>query len=121
MQVDTWGLLPQCPPRPRWKRDLEGTPWGGCGAQISQIVEEACACEQECWGGGAWVAQSVKRLTSAQVTISLFLSLSPESGSVLTARSLGPASDSASVFLPSPAQSLSLTLALSKIKKHFKK
>ena len=34
---------------------------------------------------GAWVAQSVKRLTSAQVMISQFMSLSPASGSVLTA------------------------------------
>ena len=35
--------------------------------------------------GGAWVAQSVERLTSAQVMISPSVSLSPASGSVLTA------------------------------------
>ena len=37
--------------------------------------------------GGAWGAQSVKRPTSAQVTVSQFVSLSPASGSVLTAQS----------------------------------
>ena len=34
---------------------------------------------------GAWVAQSVKRLTSAQVMISQSVSSSPTLGSVLTA------------------------------------
>ena len=52
---------------------------------------------------GTWVAQSVKLLASAQVTISLSVSSSPASGSVLTAQSLEPASDSVS-------PSLSLTL-----------
>ena len=46
---------------------------------------------------GAWVAQSVGRLTSAQVMISQFVSSSPVSGSVLgsvlTVRSLEPALD----------------------------
>ena len=58
---------------------------------------------------GIWVAQSVKRPASAQVTISRFLSSSPASGSVLTARSLGPASDSVSPSLsahPTRAPSL---------------
>ena len=45
------------------------------------------------WRGGGWVAQSVERRTSAQVMISWLLSLSPASGSVLTAQSLEPASD----------------------------
>ena len=62
---------------------------------------------------GAWVAQSVKRPASAQVMISRFVSLSPISGSVLTARSLEPASDYVSLSLslslcPSPACALSL-------------
>ena len=48
---------------------------------------------------GAWVAQSVKRLTSAQVMISWSVSLSPASGSVLTAQSLEPVSDSVSPSL----------------------
>ena len=51
---------------------------------------------------GAWVAQSVERLTSAQVTISRFGSSSPVSGSVLSAQSLQPASDSASPSLSAP-------------------
>ena len=40
------------------------------------------------------MAQSVKRPTSAQVMISQSMSSSPASGSVLTALSLEPASDS---------------------------
>ena len=45
---------------------------------------------------------SVKRLTSAQVMISQFVSLSLASGSVLTAQSLQPASDSVSPSLSAP-------------------
>ena len=37
---------------------------------------------------GAWVAQSVERLTSAQVMISRFVGSSPVLGSALTARNL---------------------------------
>ena len=48
---------------------------------------------------GAWVAQSVKRPTSAQVMISRSVSSSPVSGSVLTAQSLEPVSDSVSPSL----------------------
>ena len=48
------------------------------------------------------MAQSVKRLTSAQVTISRLVGSSPASGSVLTARSLEPASDSVSPSLSAP-------------------
>ena len=51
---------------------------------------------------GAWVAQSVKRLTSAQVTISRSVSSSPASGSGLTAQSLEPVSDSVSPSLSDP-------------------
>ena len=51
---------------------------------------------------GTWVAQSVNRLTSAQVMILRFLSSSPESGSVLTAWSLEPALDSVSTSLSLP-------------------
>ena len=54
-----------------------------------------------------WVAQPVKRPTSAQVTISQFMGLSPASGSVLIAQSLEPALDSVSSL------SLSLSLCLS--------
>ena len=48
---------------------------------------------------GAWVAQSVKRPTLAQVVISRLMGSSPASGSVLTAQSLEPASDSVSPSL----------------------
>ena len=51
---------------------------------------------------GAWVAQSVKQPTSAQVMISRSLSSSPASGSVLTAQSLEPVSDSVSPSLSAP-------------------
>ena len=55
------------------------------------------------------MAQSVKHGTSAQVMISLFMGSSPTLGSVLTAHSLEPASDSVS-------SSLSATLLPSYIK-----
>ena len=65
--------------------------------------------------GATWLAQLVKRPTSAPVMISQFVNLSPALGSVLTAQSLEPASDSVSPSLssPSPACALSLSLSLS--------
>ena len=51
---------------------------------------------------GAWVAQSVKPPTSAQVMISWFVGWSPASGSVLIAQSLEPVSDSVSPSLSAP-------------------
>ena len=64
---------------------------------------------------GAWVAQSVKRPTSAQVTISRSVSSSPASGSGLTARSLEPASYSVSPSLSAPLpRSCSVSLCLKK-------
>ena len=65
---------------------------------------------------GTWVVQSVKRLASALVTISQFMSSSPTSGSVQTNQSLEPASDSVSPSgsLPLPhSHSVSLSLSLS--------
>ena len=60
--------------------------------------------------GDAWVAQSVKPLTSAQLMISQFASSSPASGSPLTAQSLlGILSLLPSLLLPG-----SLARALSK-------
>ena len=59
------------------------------------------------------MAQLAERLTLAQVMISQFASSSPVMGSVLTAQSLEPASDSLSPSLslsPSPAHTLSLSL-----------
>ena len=68
------------------------------------------------------MAQSAECPTSAQVMISRFVSSRPASGSVLTARSLEPASDSVS---PSLSVSLSLphscSVSLSKVNKHWKK
>ena len=63
----------------------------------------------------AWVAQSVKCHNSAQVMILPFVSLSPASGSVWTAQSLEPASDSVSpsLSLPLPhSRSVSVSLSL---------
>ena len=57
------------------------------------------------WDG--WVAQSVKHLTSDQVMISQFTGLSPALGSVLTAQSQEPASDSVSPSLCPPLFTLS--------------
>ena len=51
---------------------------------------------------GAWVAQSVKHPTSAQVMISRSVGSSPALGSVLTAQSLEPVSDSVSPSLCDP-------------------
>ena len=74
---------------------------------------------------GAWVAQSVERPTSAQVMISRFVGSSPAWGSVLTARNLEPASDSASPSLSLPLpHSCSVCLSLSPkqtLKKYKKK
>ena len=59
---------------------------------------------------GAWVAQWIKCLTSAQVMILCSVSLTPMLGSVLTAQSLEPAPDSVSPSLSAPPL---LTLCLS--------
>ena len=63
---------------------------------------------------GIWWLSRVERPTAAQVTISRFVSSSPTSGSVLTAQSLDPASDSVCPSLSAPAP-LVLCLSLSKI------
>ena len=72
---------------------------------------------QEGKEGGAWVAQTVKHPTSAQVMISRFEGSSPVLGSVLTAQSLEPALESVSPSLSAPA-SLTHFLSLTKINKH---
>ena len=61
---------------------------------------------------GTWVAQSVKRPTSAQVMISPSVSSSPTSGSLLIAQSLEPASDSVSPSLSAPPPTCALSLSL---------
>ena len=65
---------------------------------------------RHCDTRGAWVAQSLKRPTSAQVMITRLVSSSPTSGSVLTEQSLEPASESVSPSLVAPPL---LTLCLS--------
>ena len=70
---------------------------------------------------GTWVAQSVKCPTSVQVMISQFLGSSPVLGSVLTAQSLKPASDSVSPSLLAPPLlmlCLCLRLSFSKLNTH---
>ena len=62
------------------------------------------------------MVQSVKHPISAQVMISRLVGSSPASGSVLTAQSLEPASDSVSSSLSAPPPlilCLSLSLSLS--------
>ena len=59
-----------------------------------------------------WVAQSVKRLTLAQVMISQFAGWNPAWGSALTARSLESASDAVSPCLSAPPL-LTLCVSLS--------
>ena len=54
---------------------------------------------------------TVKHPTLAQVLISWFVGLSPSSGSVLTAQSLEPASDSVSPFLSAPPPTHTLSLS----------
>ena len=61
---------------------------------------------------GAWVAQLVGRPASAQVMILQFVGSSPASGSVPTAQSLEPASDSVSPPLSAPPL-LTLCVSLS--------
>ena len=52
------------------------------------IVKKNILHQEKFHKRGTWVAQSVKRLTSAQVMISRSVSSSPALGSVLTAQSL---------------------------------
>ena len=61
---------------------------------------------------GSWVAQLVKCLTLAQVMIPWFMSLSPVSGSVMTAQSLEPASISVSPSLSALPHLCSVSLFL---------
>ena len=63
---------------------------------------------------GAWVAQSIEHLALAQVMILQFVGSSPAWGSVLTAQSLEPISDSVSPLRARhPSSILMLCLFLS--------
>ena len=53
--------------------------------QNNYLVKLSIRIRKLCYGG-AWVAQSVKHPTSAQIMILQFTSLSPTLGSVLTAQ-----------------------------------
>ena len=63
---------------------------------------------------GTWVAQLVEHPISAEVMLSQFVSSSPMSGSMLTAQSLEPASDSVSPFLSALPHSCSVSVCLAK-------
>ena len=91
----------------------------GCGSRgikgLPSLLEETTSMALiviETEKRGAPVAQSVKCLTSTQVMIFQFRSLSPALGSVPTAQSLEPALDSVSPSLSAPAP-LMLCLSLS--------
>ena len=84
-------------------------PHGGGIQPHVRLHAEHGACLRFTLSQDAWVAQSVKHPTWVQTMISQFLSLSLPSGSVLTAQSLDPASDSVSVSLCAP---FLLTLSL---------
>ena len=78
---DLWRLPPSLP------GDSRSVPSfiGGAGEQGKNRLL------QKCISGGARAVELLEHLTSAQVMISWFVSLSPASGSVWTAQSLEPA------------------------------
>ena len=86
--------------------------WYDWAAEMHQCLCQPCQPMSEF---EAWVTQSVKHPTSAQVTISRFAGSSPASGSVLTAQGHEAAWDSVSPSLSAPP-SLMLSVCLSKIK-----
>ena len=89
-----------------------GVGQGVYGSSLCLCCEPKTALKNKGYFGDAWVGQSVKRLTSAQVMSSRSVSSSPASGSVLTAQSLEPVSDSVSPSLwPSPVHALSLSVS----------
>ena len=75
-------------------------------------LEDQASQRAEPHWGSVWAAQSVEPLTSAQVTILRFVGSSPAPGSVLTARSLEPASEPVSPSLSAPPP-LTFCLSLS--------
>ena len=83
-------------------------------SQIKELIKL-----RQAWGSR--VAQFVKQPTLAQVTISQFMGLSPESGSGLTAHSLEPALDSVSPSLSAPPPLVLCLSPLSLKNKHLKK
>ena len=100
--------------RPEESSGYVGKCTSGRGIDKYRSLREQSASSlfKKCKTRGAWVVQSFEKPTSAQVMISGFVSSSPASGSVLTARSLEPASDSVSLYLSAPPL-LMLCLSLS--------
>ena len=95
---------------------------GGCDG-IGPSQKSGIISTEVCNLRGAWVAQWVEHPTSAQVMISRVTGLSPASGSVLTARSLEPASDSVPPSLsPLPCScSVSVSVSVSQKQINIKK
>ena len=89
--------------------------WNGRKVVRGSLANESRGVLKKWHPRGAGVAQSVKRPTSAQVTISRSVSSSPASGSVLTAQSLEPVSDSVSPSLSAPPPVHVLSLSVPKI------
>ena len=89
-----------------------------CGSSACKTSEPELL-RSKMQNGGARVALSVKHLTSAQVMVSRFVGSSPVSGSVLTAQSLEPDSDSVSPSLSAPLLLMvCVSLSLPKINKY---
>ena len=96
-------LEPKCGAHPGLTRNQKNSPRHATWLRVT--INNCCY-----WG--TWVARSVECPTSTQIVISWSVSLSPASGSVLTAQSLEPASDSGSPSLSAPPP-LMLCLSLS--------
>ena len=93
-----------------------------CGASVSssvqwgqQLVVPASQGFETDMSWGTWVAQWAEYLTSAQVTISQFVSWSPASGSGLTAQSPCFGSSLSLSLCASPAHILSLSFSQKQI------
>ena len=87
-----------------------------CSTQKVCVLQERIRPGAHKWPltRGAWGAPSVKLPSSAQVMVSQFVGSSPAWGSVLTAGSLEPVSDSVSPSLSLPLPRLH-SVSLSKI------
>ena len=98
--VACWLQCPCCSHLGSWKGQCRTNRRNG--GILDLLTPKWSRLFETCEKRGAWVARSVKRPTSAQVKISRFMSSSPVSGSVLTAQSLEPVSDSVSPSLCDP-------------------
>ena len=85
-----------------------GTGDGSSTRNFLQGLWGTCRKIQSC---GTWVAQSFECRTSTRVMISWFVGSSPASGSVLTAWSLEPASDSVAPSSAPPPLILSVSVS----------